>query len=194
MAGELTLADIIQELKKPGRDPRASFEPPSFREDILSIEDLKLGMRLEGVVTNVTAFGAFVDIGVHQDGLIHLSELSDKYIKHPSEVVKAGDKIQVKVSFSLIFPDGGSRSQQGRGKGGRAFRRKIQAKRTCQSQKRGEASPIFNQIPFHRCNIRKSWQMGEDNLECGNLLPLFLSSTCRGSQSGHRQVDANEKR
>ena len=97
MAGELTLADIIQELKKPGRDPRASFEPPSFREDILSIEDLKLGMRLEGVVTNVTAFGAFVDIGVHQDGLIHLSELSDKYIKHPSEVVKAGDKIQVEV-------------------------------------------------------------------------------------------------
>lgn len=97
LVGELTLADIIQELKKPGRDPRASFEPPSFRDDVLSIQDLKQGMRLEGVVTNVTAFGAFVDIGVHQDGLVHLSELSDQYIKHPSEVVKTGDKIKVEV-------------------------------------------------------------------------------------------------
>lgn len=97
LVGELTLADIIQELKKPGRDPRASFEPPSFRDDILSIQDLKVGMRLEGIVTNVTAFGAFVDVGVHQDGLIHLSELSDQYIKHPNEVVKTGDKLKVEV-------------------------------------------------------------------------------------------------
>lgn len=97
MVGELTLADIIQELKKPGRDPRASFEPPSFKEDILKLEDLKEGMCLEGIVTNVTAFGAFVDIGVHQDGLIHISELSNQYVKHPSEVVKTGDKIQVKI-------------------------------------------------------------------------------------------------
>lgn len=96
-AGELTLADIIQELKKPGRDPRASFEPPAFREDVLSIEDLKLGMRLDGIVTNVTAFGAFVDIGVHQDGLVHLSELSETFIKHPAEAVKTGDKIKVEV-------------------------------------------------------------------------------------------------
>lgn len=97
LAGEHTVADIIQELKKPGRDPRASFEPPSFRDDILSIEDVKTGMVLEGIVTNVTAFGAFVDIGVHQDGLIHLSELSDKFIKHPNEAVKTGDKIKVAV-------------------------------------------------------------------------------------------------
>lgn len=97
IVGEHTLADIIQELKKPGRDPRASFEPPSFREDVMSIEDLKPGMLLEGVITNVTAFGAFVDIGVHQDGLIHLSELSDQYVKDPHEVVKAGDKIKVEV-------------------------------------------------------------------------------------------------
>lgn len=97
IAGEHTVADIIQELKKPGRDPRASFEPPLFRDDILSIEDLKTGMVLEGIVTNVTAFGAFVDIGVHQDGLVHLSELSDKFIKHPSEAVKTGDKIKVEV-------------------------------------------------------------------------------------------------
>lgn len=95
--GELTLADIIQELMKPGRDPRAIFEPPAFREDITTIEDLKPGLRLEGIVTNVTAFGAFVDIGVHQDGLVHLSELSDKFIKHPSEAVKTGDKIKVEV-------------------------------------------------------------------------------------------------
>lgn len=97
IVGELTLADILQELKKPGRDPRATFEPPSFRDDIMSIEDLKPGMKLEGVITNVTAFGAFVDIGVHQDGLIHLSELSDQYIKDPRTFVKAGDKIKVEV-------------------------------------------------------------------------------------------------
>jgi uncharacterized protein len=97
LVGEYTLKDIIQELKKPGRDPRATFEPPAFRDDILSIQDLKPGMRLEGIVTNVTAFGAFVDVGVHQDGLIHLSELADHYVKHPSDVVKAGDKIQVEV-------------------------------------------------------------------------------------------------
>lgn len=97
LAGEPTLVDIIQELKKPGRDPRSSFEPPAFREDIMSINDLKTGMVLEGVVTNVTAFGAFVDIGVHQDGLVHLSELSNKFIKHPNEAVKTGDKIKVEV-------------------------------------------------------------------------------------------------
>jgi len=95
--GEFTLQDIIEELKKPGRDPRTLFEPPRFREDVLTIADLKPGMQLEGIVTNVTAFGAFVDIGVHQDGLIHISELADRYIQHPSDVVKAGDKIQVKV-------------------------------------------------------------------------------------------------
>lgn len=95
--GELTLSDIIQELSKPGRDPRAVFEPPCFRDDITTIQDLKPGLKLEGIVTNVTAFGAFVDIGVHQDGLIHLSELADRYIKHPDEVVSVGDKIKVEV-------------------------------------------------------------------------------------------------
>jgi uncharacterized protein len=95
--GELTLSDIIQELAKPGRDPRSAFEPPRFRDDIMNIQDLKVGMVLEGIVTNVTAFGAFVDVGVHQDGLVHLSQLSNKYIKHPNEVVQAGDKIKVEV-------------------------------------------------------------------------------------------------
>jgi uncharacterized protein len=89
--------DILAELKKPGRDPRATFEPPKFRDDVRTMEDLKPGMDLEGVVTNVTAFGAFVDIGVHQDGLVHVSKLADRFVKDPSEVVKVGDKIRVRV-------------------------------------------------------------------------------------------------
>jgi uncharacterized protein len=95
--GEPTLRDIIDELKKPGRDPRDRFEPPAFRDDVRTMEDLKPGMDLEGVVTNVTAFGAFVDIGVHQDGLVHISKLADRYVKDPGEVVKVGDKIRVRV-------------------------------------------------------------------------------------------------
>jgi len=95
--GEFTLFDILAELRKPGRDPRATFEPPKFRDDVRTMEDLKPGMQLEGVVTNVTAFGAFVDVGVHQDGLVHISQLADKFVKDPSDVVKVGDKISVKV-------------------------------------------------------------------------------------------------
>ncbi len=95
--GEPTLKDIVAELVKPGRDPRAVFEPPKFREDVTKIEDVKEGMKLEGVVTNVTAFGAFVDIGVHQDGLVHLSELSDNFVSDPASVVKAGDRLTVTV-------------------------------------------------------------------------------------------------
>ena len=95
--GEPTLKDIVAELVKPGRDPRKTFEPPKFRDDVTKIEDVQEGMKLEGVVTNVTAFGAFVDIGVHQDGLIHLSELSDNYVSDPASVVKAGDRLQVTV-------------------------------------------------------------------------------------------------
>jgi uncharacterized protein len=95
--GSLTLEDILEELNKPGRDPRASFEPPKFRDDVRTLEDVKPGMELEGVVTNVTAFGAFVDIGVHQDGLIHVSELADRFVKTPSDVVEVGDKIKTRV-------------------------------------------------------------------------------------------------
>ena len=102
-AGELTLKDILAELKKPGRDPRATFEPPRFRDDVHTMEDLKPDMILEGVVTNVTAFGAFVDLGVHQDGLIHVSQLSAKFIRDPAEVVKAGDRLKVKV-LSVDLP------------------------------------------------------------------------------------------
>lgn len=95
--GELTLTDIVDELKKPGRDPREQFEEVGFREDVMTMKDLKEGMELKGIVTNVTAFGAFVDIGVHQDGLVHISQLSDRFIKDPSEVVQAGDRINVRV-------------------------------------------------------------------------------------------------
>lgn len=95
--GAFTLSDILQELRKPGRDPRASFEPPKFRADVTSIEDLQVGVELEGVVTNVTAFGAFVDVGVHHDGLVHVSQLADRYVKDPSEVVKVGDRLVVRV-------------------------------------------------------------------------------------------------
>ena len=95
--GEHTLKDIIDELKKPGRDPRESFEKLQFRQDVNTIQDLKAGMVLEGLVTNVAAFGAFVDIGVHQDGLIHISELTDRFIKDPSEVVHVGQRLKVEV-------------------------------------------------------------------------------------------------
>ena len=95
--GEPTLRDIVEELKKPGRDPRREFEPPAFREDVQTINDLVVGMELEGVVTNVTKFGAFVDVGVHRDGLVHISQLADRYVADPAEVVKAGDRIKVRV-------------------------------------------------------------------------------------------------
>ena len=92
-----TLNDILEELRKPGRDPRDKFVAPSFHDEVREIADVQPGMVLEGVVTNVTKFGAFVDIGVHQDGLVHISELSNRYIKDPSEAVKAGQIVKVKV-------------------------------------------------------------------------------------------------
>ena len=92
-----TLKDIVNELKKPGRDPRESFVTTSFREDVMEVKDLKEGMTLNGIVTNVAAFGAFVDIGVHQDGLVHVSQLADRFVKDPNQVVKVGQQVQVRV-------------------------------------------------------------------------------------------------
>lgn len=92
-----TLADIIEELKKPGRDPRSTFQTVTFRDDLREIGDLKEGMILQGVVTNVAAFGAFVDIGVHQDGLVHISHLANRYIKDPNDAVKVGQVVTIKV-------------------------------------------------------------------------------------------------
>jgi protein Tex len=92
-----TVRDIIAEFEKPGRDPRPEFKTATFADGIDDIKDLKPGMRLEGTVTNVAAFGAFVDIGVHQDGLVHVSQLADRFVKDAHEVVKAGDVVKVRV-------------------------------------------------------------------------------------------------
>src|SRR5262249_8739144 len=92
-----TVRDIIAELEKPGRDPRPGFKTATFAEGVDDIKDLKPGMMLEGTVTNVAAFGAFVDIGVHQDGLVHVSQLADRFVKDAHEVVKAGDVVKVRV-------------------------------------------------------------------------------------------------
>ena len=95
--GVPTLQDIVKELLKPGRDIREDMPLPELRSDILSMEDLKPDMVLDGVVRNVIDFGAFVDIGVHQDGLVHISQISNAFISHPSDVLKVGEKVKVKV-------------------------------------------------------------------------------------------------
>ncbi len=95
--GPFTFDDIIRDLEKPGRDPREEFAQFQFRDDIHEVKDLKPGMICPGIVTNVTNFGAFVDIGVHQDGLVHISQLSDKFIKDPREAVSPGDRVKVRV-------------------------------------------------------------------------------------------------
>ncbi len=110
-----TLRDIISELEKPGRDPRAEFKYATFKEGVKEISDLKVGMELEGIVTNVANFGAFVDIGVHQDGLVHISQLADRFVKDPKEIVKVGQVVKVRVlevdeklkriSLSMRSPD-----------------------------------------------------------------------------------------
>jgi len=95
--GEPTLRDILSELDKPGRDPRQVFEETKFRDDVTEMSHLQEGMVLDGIITNVTAFGAFVDVGVHQDGLVHVSELSHRFVKDPAEVAKVGDRVKVRV-------------------------------------------------------------------------------------------------
>ena len=95
--GDMTLRDIVKELEKPARDPREEMPKPILRTDVLEMKDLTPGMILKGTVRTVIDFGAFVDIGVHQDGLVHISQISDKYIKHPMEAVSVGDIVEVKV-------------------------------------------------------------------------------------------------
>lgn len=123
-----TVRDILAELEKPGRDPRPTFKTATFAEGIEEITDLRPGMRLEGTVTNVAAFGAFVDIGVHQDGLVHVSQLADRFVKDPHEVVKAGDVVQVRVTevdverkrIGLSMrKDGGAQAKEKQGSQGR---------------------------------------------------------------------------
>jgi len=95
--GEPTLRDILTELEKPGRDPRAEFKYATFKEGVKDLRDLAVGMELEGVITNVANFGAFVDVGVHQDGLVHVSQLADKFVSDPQQIVKVGQVVKVRV-------------------------------------------------------------------------------------------------
>ena len=95
--GMPTLVDIMQELAKPGRDPRQQFEMFEFDKNIHTIHDLHKGLRLQGIVTNITNFGIFVDLGIHQDGLVHISQLADRFIKDPNDVVKINQKVMVEV-------------------------------------------------------------------------------------------------
>jgi uncharacterized protein len=96
--GQETLKDIINELKKPGRDPREDMPKPILRKNVLTIDDLEIGMTMQGTVRNIVDFGAFVDIGVHQDGLVHISQLvADRFVKHPLDIVSVGDIVDVKV-------------------------------------------------------------------------------------------------
>ncbi|MBF2003257.1 MAG: RNA-binding transcriptional accessory protein [Synechococcales cyanobacterium M58_A2018_015] len=125
--GEPTLRDILAELEKPGRDPRAEFRYATFKEGIKEISDLKPGMELEGVVTNVANFGAFVDIGVHQDGLVHVSQLADRFVSDPKQIVKVGQVVKVRVlevnealkriSLSMRSPDAPRERPAGKGNG-----------------------------------------------------------------------------
>ncbi len=125
--GVPTIEDILKELEKPGRDPRPEFKTATFQEGVEELKDLQTGMVLEGVVTNVTAFGAFVDIGVHQDGLVHISQLSTSFVKDPHTVVKAGDIVKVKVmevdiprkrvGLTMRLTDAAPRPEKGQGRG-----------------------------------------------------------------------------
>jgi uncharacterized protein len=151
--GEFTLRDILTELDKPGRDPRKSFEPPKFRDDVREIGDLKQGMELEGVVTNITAFGAFVDVGVHQDGLVHISQLADRFVKDPHDVVKVGERIQVRVldvdtdrrRIALTARRGGAPENTARQNTGPAVREPRQAPAAA---KKPQAEKTFTNNPF----------------------------------------------
>jgi protein Tex len=124
--GEFTIEDILKELEKPGRDPRAQIEEFMFDESIKSIGDLKVGMKVPGIVTNITNFGAFVDIGVKQDGLVHLSQLSNRFISDPNEVVKLNQKVVVTVTevdvnrkrIALTMKDGERQNLTGNQGGG----------------------------------------------------------------------------
>jgi len=149
-----TLTDIKQELLKPGRDPRDQFVVPTFREDVKEVSDLKVEMVLEGTVTNVTNFGAFVDIGVHQDGLVHVSELSNRFIQDPREAVHVGEIVKVKVigvdvamkrislSIKALLPERPKTKQPKReGAPPRRARAPMPAKRVAAEAAAGSASP-----------------------------------------------------
>ncbi len=156
--GVPTVTDIISELEKPGRDPRPAFKMPAFKEGVETLEDLEADMVLEGVVTNVTNFGAFVDIGVHHDGLVHISAMSDQYVKDPRNVVKAGDVVKVRVleidlkrrrvALSMSFQE-----KKQATKATQATQPKSRKKKTSQSRNKGKkttAAASRNEIKIPR--------------------------------------------
>jgi uncharacterized protein len=144
-----TVRDIISELEKPGRDPRPGFRTATFAEGVDDIKDLKPGMLLEGTVTNVAAFGAFVDIGVHQDGLVHVSQLADRFVKDAHEVVKAGDVVKVRVvevdvkrkRIGLSMRKDGGASQQERRHNDDSSRRNSQSAARPKPDRTGQGTP-----------------------------------------------------
>ena len=146
--GVPTVKDIFKELDKPGRDPRPEFKTAAFKEGVETIADLKPGMILEGVVSNVANFGAFVDVGVHQDGLVHISALTNKFISDPREVVKAGDIVKVKVlevdtqrkriSFTMRMDDTPAPQAKGNKPGGKPAKSGAKPKA---SNNRGQGKP-----------------------------------------------------
>jgi len=162
--GEPTLRDIVDELRKPGRDPRSRFEAPRFSEDVRTLEDLREGLVLEGVVTNVTNFGAFVDVGVHQDGLVHVSQLADRFVQHPRDVVAVGDRVQVRVlsvdlerkRISLSARSEADKPKEGRGGGRREAprgggKRRAEPARRRRPERKPERKPEgrrFSHSPF----------------------------------------------
>ena len=144
-----TLRDIADELRRPGRDPRDTFELPAFRDDITEPKDLKEGMKLEGVVTNLVAFGAFVDVGVHQDGLVHVSQLANRFVKDPADVVKVGQKVSVTVMnvdlernrIALTMKSGAAVGAGAAGGGARPKAEQSSSQRSGTSQRSGGSRP-----------------------------------------------------
>ncbi|MBI4509852.1 MAG: RNA-binding transcriptional accessory protein [Deltaproteobacteria bacterium] len=159
--GEPTLRDILSELEKPGRDPREKFEEVGFRDDVTEFEHLQEGMVLPGVITNVTAFGAFVDIGVHQDGLVHVSELSHRFVKDPAEVAKVGERVQVRVikvdkerrRIGLSIKQVKALEPEAKGPGRKPLGGAPASGRQGTSQKQGKSGPS-PRTPFNQIRIK----------------------------------------
>lgn len=147
-----TLRDIVAELKKPGRDPRATFEAPTFRDDVKEPKDLAVGMTLDGVVTNVVAFGAFVDVGVHQDGLVHVSQLADRYVADPNAAVRVGQRVRVTVTGvdlerGRIALSMRSKPEGGQGARSRGEQAGLAAAKTSGKGPQGKAPPAKPAVP-----------------------------------------------
>ena len=163
--GEPTVRDIISELEKPGRDPRPEFKTAAFKDGVEKLSDLKPGMQLEGVITNVTNFGAFVDIGVHQDGLVHISAMSEKFIKDPREVVKAGDVVKVKVmeldldrkriGLSMRLSDDGDRTPAKGKRDANPGRREARGSRRAKDSGKRQAAQTGTALADAFANARK---------------------------------------